>query len=80
MEEGWARSKPATLVFHETEVEVHSKNTDAQNRWAIYSDAVETGRLYLLRHGKRKAYTVVSKRALQSSSDESTFRLLVDTP
>jgi hypothetical protein len=68
---------PLTLSFSDEGVGVHTNNTDAQNRWPVYSEALERDGMYLLRLGKRKVYTIVPTRAFLSSSDEQRFRALI---
>lgn len=77
----WKKSQgdrsPISLTFNSDGVEVHTKNTDAQNRWPVYSEVVERPDAYLLRVGKRRAYTIVPKRAFRTQIDEQRFRTLV---
>jgi hypothetical protein len=67
-----------TYEFTDESVRVHTKNTDAVNRWAAYSESIEHHEMYLLRVGKRRSYVVVPKRAFRSRTDETVFRSLAE--
>lgn len=67
------------LEFTDDGVHVRTRNSDATNRWSMYSKTLEMPQMYLLRHGTRKGtYTYVPKRAFRSPSDELTFRALAE--
>jgi YcxB-like protein len=66
------------IEVSDQDVRVHTKNSDVVNRWDVYSDTIERDGLYLLRLGKRRAYTIVPKRAFQSDDAASVFRGLVE--
>jgi hypothetical protein len=68
---------PTTLVFNDEGVGVQTKNTNAQNRWAVYAVTVERDGIYLLKIGKSRAFQPVPKRSFADAGDESVFRSLV---
>ncbi|HEY1832294.1 MAG TPA: YcxB family protein [Acidimicrobiales bacterium] len=59
------------------EVRVCTRNSDVVNRWDVYSVTIERDGLYLLRHGKRRVYTIVPKRAQPSEEADLRFRSIV---
>jgi hypothetical protein len=68
---------PMKLEFTDDAVHVHTALSDAVNQWAVYSETVQHGDVYMLKIGKRRAYTIVPRRAFRSAYDESEFRKLV---
>ncbi len=68
---------PTKLEFTDDAVHVHTELSDAVNRWAVYTETLQHGDMYLLRIGKGRVYTFVPKRAFRSTYEEIEFRRLV---
>ena len=61
------------LEFAEEGISFRTANVDSTLRWAIYTEAIETEKFYLLAHGEG-AVTVIPKRVFTNEGQQARFR------
>ena len=61
------------LQFAEDGILFRTDNIDSSLQWAIYTEALETEKFYLLAHGEG-AVTVIPKRVFNNEGQQAHFR------